>query len=91
VPLARGDSDLREEGLRFTLRPLNPEGLQLIKEIEQVLPGFVSEREADVYAADRHELEAALSNLSPNWPRLVDVESGEGIEPTDELSGTGEG
>ena len=61
--------------MRFTLRPLNPAGLELIKAVEPTVPAFsVTDRELDVYVADRQELEEVLAMFSPKWPQLIEVE-----------------
>lgn len=64
--------------MRFTLRPLNPAGLELIKAVEPTVPAFsVTDRELDVYVSDRSELERVLAKFTPQWRQVVEVERAE--------------
>ncbi len=58
------------------MRPLNPEGVRLIKDVDRAVPAFaLGDRELDVYVTERGELEHVLSGLAANWPQLVEIEA----------------
>jgi hypothetical protein len=64
-----------EGRLRFTLRPLSPDGVRLIKDVDRALPALtLGERELEICVAEGGELEHVLSSLAANWSQLVEVE-----------------
>jgi hypothetical protein len=70
--------------LRYVLRPLSPQGLELIRALERVVPVIATtDGQVDVYVSDYREIDEVLAMFSSNWSRLVELEAPVDSGPAD--------